>query len=77
MLAAWQVASAHLLIHRRSTGMSWWHLSGAALTIWVTRNWSTEQILSQASVVMRKGRASQSLGPTHFGEPLLASQFQQ
>lgn len=57
-LAAWQVASEHLLAHRRFMGMSWWHLSGAALTIWLTRNWSTEQILSQASVVMRKDQAN-------------------
>lgn len=50
-LVAWRVASHHLLAHRRSTGMFWWHLSGAALTIWITRNWSTEQIMSQASLL--------------------------
>lgn len=48
VLAAWYVASGHLLDHRRYRGMFWWHLSGAALTIWVTRNWSAEQILSAA-----------------------------
>lgn len=46
VLAAWQVASAHLLEHRRHGGMRGWHLSGAALTIWITRNWTAEQILS-------------------------------
>ena len=75
-LAAWQVASEHLLVHRRFTGMSWWHLSGAALTIWVSRNWSSEQILSQASVVMRKEPANQSLEPTRVGKPPLAAQLQ-
>jgi len=48
-LAAWQVASDHLLTHRRNPGMVWWHLSGAALTIWISRNWTTEQILSNAA----------------------------
>lgn len=47
-LAAWHVASNHLLTHQRKPGMFWWHLSGAALTIWITRNWTTAQILSDA-----------------------------
>ena len=75
-LVAWQVAAEHLLVHRRSTGMSWWHLSGAALTIWVTRNWSSEQILSQAAIVMKQERANQSLEPTRVGKPPLAAQLQ-
>ena len=27
---------------------TWWHISGAALTIWITRNWSAEQISATA-----------------------------
>lgn len=46
VLAAWLVARKHLLVHRRHLGMGWWHLSGAALTIWITRHWSSEQILT-------------------------------
>jgi hypothetical protein len=42
-LAAWQIARAHNSDHPVG-GMGWWHLSGAALTIWVTRHWSGEQI---------------------------------
>jgi len=45
---AWQVASDYLLTHRRRQGTLWWHLSGAALMIWLTRNWSDEEILSAA-----------------------------
>jgi hypothetical protein len=41
--AAWRIASTHNSKHRRS-GMLWWHTSGAALSIWVTRHWSAEQI---------------------------------
>jgi hypothetical protein len=42
-LAAWQIVRAHNHKHL-PPGMRWWHLSGAALTIWVTRHWSGEQI---------------------------------
>nr|CAS02825.1 putative integron gene cassette protein [uncultured bacterium] len=41
--AAWRIASTHNSKYRRS-GMLWWHTSGAALSIWVTRHWSAEQI---------------------------------
>ncbi|MBV8658331.1 MAG: hypothetical protein JO142_10955 [Burkholderiales bacterium] len=26
----------------------WWHVAGAAMAIWLTRNWTAEQIFSQA-----------------------------
>ena len=46
-LVAWQVASSYLQENRRYNGMHWWHLSGAALTVWLTRNWSIDQMLSK------------------------------
>lgn len=46
---AWWVASDYLSSHRRHRGMEWWHLSGAALMIWVSRNWTSEEILSAAT----------------------------
>jgi hypothetical protein len=46
MLVAWRVASDFLQEHQRYRGKIWWHLSGAALTIWLTRNWTPEQLLS-------------------------------
>jgi hypothetical protein len=49
LLVAWRVASSHLLQHQRYKGMGWWHLSGASLTIWLTRNWSIDQLLTKAS----------------------------
>lgn len=45
---AWSVASGHLITHQRYRGMAWWHLSGTALTIWLSRHWSDEEILSAA-----------------------------
>lgn len=47
-LIAWRVAARHLMTHRRYQGMAWWHLSGTALTIWLSRNWTEEEILSAA-----------------------------
>lgn len=58
LLVAWWVASQYLLEHREQKGMSWWHLSGAALTIWLTRNWSTEQILAKAAKSSRFEQAN-------------------
>lgn len=48
-LIAWWVASEYLHEHRRYKGMGWWHLSGAALSIWISRNWSTEEMLSKVA----------------------------
>lgn len=45
-LVTWWVARDYLSTHKRYKGMGWWHLSGAALTIWLSRNWTTEEILS-------------------------------
>jgi hypothetical protein len=49
-LIVWRVASSYLIGHQRNKGMGWWHLSGAALTIWLSRNWTSEEILSAAAL---------------------------
>ncbi len=41
--AAWRIASSHNITHRMGNN-TWWHTSGAALTIWLTRHWSAQQI---------------------------------
>lgn len=51
---AWQVASNHLITNKKYKGNGWWHLSGAALTIWVSRNWSSEQIFTKVAEIKRK-----------------------
>jgi hypothetical protein len=48
-MAAWQVARNHVAQHQPYRGMLWWHLSGASVTIWLTRNWSIEQLLTKAA----------------------------
>jgi hypothetical protein len=57
-LAYW-VASSHLAEHRpplRGTGS--WHLQCAALSIWLTRHWTAEELLTAA---YRTGRVRRSL----------------
>lgn len=45
--AAWVVSANHNLGHLKYKGNRWWQLSGAALTIWVSRNWTTDQVMSK------------------------------
>ena len=48
-LVTWWVARDYLVRHKRYQGMGWWHLSGAALAIWLSRNWTSDEILSAAA----------------------------
>ena len=45
--ASWIVAKAHNIKHHED-GMANWHLSGIALTIWLSRNWTAEQLSATA-----------------------------
>jgi len=47
--AAYWIARSYLPEHRRGSTMLEWHGGVAALTIWITRNWSTEEILTVAA----------------------------
>lgn len=47
-VAMW-VARSHLMDQQRSAGMLSWHGSYAALTIWLTRNWTAEELMTAAS----------------------------
>ncbi|XHS77795.1 hypothetical protein ACFJGW_19075 [Burkholderiaceae bacterium UC74_6] len=53
---AYWIARSYLPEHRREPGMAAWHVSVAALTIWLTRNWSTEEILTVASQAVSADR---------------------
>ena len=55
---AWQIARRYNSTHLKDRRMLWWHLSGAALTIWITRNWSSSDILSEATLLERSMHAS-------------------
>jgi hypothetical protein len=49
--AAWIVARHYNAAHLKGRPPLWWHLSGAALTIWLTRKWPSEVILCEASIL--------------------------
>ena len=51
--ALWLIARNYNYKHLKSRKMSSWHLSGAALTIWVSRNWTTEQVVTAAAAIAR------------------------
>jgi hypothetical protein len=51
--AVWVVVRTYNYTHLRKRRMSWWHLSGAALTIWVTRHWTPDQIVASAAAIAR------------------------
>jgi len=45
--AAAYVAKRHLDVHLVQRGLVWRYLSRTALTIWISRNWSVEQLLAE------------------------------
>jgi hypothetical protein len=55
---AWIVARHYNESHLKHRGMLWWHLSGAALTIWITQHWSQDEAVSGAAAILRSGPAS-------------------
>ena len=52
-IAAWVIARNYNGGHLKNRRMTFWHLSGAALTIWVSRNWTAEQIVTAAAAITR------------------------
>jgi hypothetical protein len=49
--AAWVIARNYNSSHLKDRRMTFWHLSGAALTIWVSRHWTAEQIVTAAAAI--------------------------
>jgi hypothetical protein len=50
---AWYVARDYNTSNLRNKRMIWWHVSGAALTIWLTRHWSADELLAKAGEIHR------------------------
>jgi len=46
---AWRIASAYQRQHHLHDGVMWQQLSGGALTIWLTRHWTMQQLLSKVA----------------------------
>jgi hypothetical protein len=51
--AVWSIVRNYNGGHLRNHKMIWWHISGAALTIWVTRNWTSDEVVSAAAAIVR------------------------
>jgi hypothetical protein len=51
--ATWLVAQYYNTQHLKDRRGIAWHLSGAALTIWITRHWSADEVLCGAVEVTR------------------------
>ena len=49
--AAWFVARNHNMTQLGNRRMVWWHVSGAALTIWLTRHWTAEELICKANEI--------------------------
>jgi hypothetical protein len=50
---AWMVAGSYNVTSLQSRGHGWWHFSGAALTIWLTRNWTTDELVAKGIELRR------------------------
>ncbi len=55
---AWYVARDYNANRLKDKRMIWWHLSGAAMTVWLTRNSTVEDLLTKANDIHQlKARA--------------------
>ena len=45
---AWIIARSYNVNHLGDQKLRMWHLSGAALTIWLTRNWTPTELIAKA-----------------------------
>lgn len=52
--AAWLIARHYNAGHLKNRRSLWWQLSGAALTIWITRNWNSDQVVVTAADLARR-----------------------
>jgi hypothetical protein len=51
--AIWLIVRNYNSKHLINRGMLSWHLSGAALMIWVSRNWATDEVVTAAAATIR------------------------
>jgi hypothetical protein len=56
--ATWLVAQHYNAQHLKDRRSIAWHLSGAALTIWIRRHWSSDEVLCAAVDVLRQSPTS-------------------
>ena len=51
--AIWLIVRNYNSKHLGDQRMSYWHLSGAALSVWVSRNWSEDEVVAAAADIVR------------------------
>ena len=49
---AWSIAKDYTSTNLKTNSNTYWHLSGTALTIWLTNNWTEKQIITKAFTVI-------------------------
>jgi hypothetical protein len=52
---AWIIASSYNIGHLTDHRAWAWHLSGAALTVWLTRNWTPNELVAKAVELANNG----------------------
>ncbi|MFN3188763.1 MAG: hypothetical protein ACK42D_04465 [Candidatus Paceibacteria bacterium] len=55
---AWPIAREYNSTHLEQR--QWWHLAGAALTIWIMRNWAADQIRAEVLRIERSAEATRT-----------------
>jgi hypothetical protein len=73
--AAWVIARNYNSNHLKDRRMTFWHLSGDALTIWVSRHWPAEQIVTAAAAITRSRPSPHFIAGTSDEE--LVRQFEE
>lgn len=51
---AWQVARSHNQQNLKDQRMLFWHLSGMSLAVWLTRNWTTKDIVTKIYILQQE-----------------------
>jgi hypothetical protein len=54
--AIWMIARDYNYTHLKDRKMGYWHLSGAALSIWLSRTWTSDEIVAKAAAIVRTYR---------------------
>jgi hypothetical protein len=71
--AIWLVASDYNIRHLKSRRGLRWHISGVALSIWLSRNWTTEEVIAASAAIVRNYRPS--FDPSLMNEVLRIDDF--
>jgi hypothetical protein len=60
---AWWVAKAYN--HKHLENRLWWHPSGAAMTIWLTRNWTADELIAKGIELDKRSKPAARCGGSY------------